>query len=269
MANKTSKKKIRNTAWQRRHSMGALPAVIALIGAVALLATWLLQRSPLAAPRAIAAAGEGGLRISEVMSSNASTLVGDAGIVDWIEVQNTSDSPIDLTGVALMRQTKPAQAFAFPGGTLQPGAYAVVIADGSQKEQQADGWHAPYRLPASGETLALLDKNGDGIDLVEVPALGRNQTYCRDAAGNWQVSDYPTPGAANRAERWSGAEGESRPVTIQPGPLEITEVMADNATFFADENGDCQDYVEIHNASGAPVNLEGWSLSDKADKVTR
>ena len=250
--------------------MGAMPGAIALIGVVALLAGWLLQSSPLSGAPAQAAAGEGGLRFSEVMSSNASTLVGDdGGIVDWIELQNASDHAIDLTGYAVARETKPAKAFAFPSGVLQPGEFVMIYADGSGKALQADGYHAPFALPASGENLVLLDKKGDGVDLVQIPALSRDQTYCRDASGAWQVSDYPTPGAANRAERWDGSDENARRIDVQTGALELTEVMADNCTFFADETGACPDYVEIHNRSGAPVSLEGWYLSDKSEKLMR
>ncbi len=249
--------------------MGAMPGAIALIGVVALLAGWLLQSSPLSGAPA-RAAGENGLRFSEIMSSNASTLVGESGgIVDWIELQNASDRDIDLTGYAVMRETKPAQAFAFPGGVLRPGEFVLIYADGSGKAVQADGYHAPFGLPASGENLALLDKKGDVVDVAQVPALSRDQTYCRDAAGQWQVSDYPTPGTANRAERWDGSDDSARKIDVHPGALELTEVMADNCTFFADENGACPDYVEIHNRSGAPVNLEGWYLSDKSEKLMR
>ncbi len=268
MANQPqSTKKNSRPAWQPKRPMGALPGVIALIGAAALLLTWLAQSSPLLTGSSRAAA-KSGLRISEVMASNASTLVGDAGgIVDWIELENASDAPIDLTGYALMRATKPAQAFAFPGGTLQPGQFVLVFADGSGKAQQADGYHAPFCLPASGEDIALIDKAGRGVDLAQVPALARDQVYCRDAAGEWTVSDFPTPGAANRAERLDSAQ--DREIEVQEGALEITEVMADNATFFADENGQYPDYVEIHNKSNSPVSLEGWSLSDKPEKLMR
>ena len=267
MAKRSSNKK-NNVAWQSRRPMGALPGLIALAGAVAILVTGLLQSGPLSDRKA--SADDSGLRISEVMTANASTLVGDdLGIEDWIELQNTSDRAIDLTGYALMRQTRPAQAFAFPGGVLQPGEYVLVYADNSNKAQQADGYHAPFRLPASGETLALISKGGDGVDLVEIPALDRDQVYCRDDDGQWKVSDYPTPGQANRAERWDGSDDTARPVSVQPGSLEITEVMADNATFFGDENGEYPDYVEIHNISSAPVDLSGWSLSDRSDKLTR
>ncbi len=250
--------------------MGATPGVIALIGVVALLAGWLLQTSPISGSPARAAAGAGGLRFSEVMSANASTLVGESGgIVDWIELQNASDHAIDLTGYAVARETKPAQAFAFPSGVLQPGGFVLIYADGSGKALQADGYHAPFALPASGENLVLLDKKGGGVDLVQVPALSRDQTYCRDAAGEWVVSDYPTPGTANRAERWDGSDENARQINVQAGALELTEVMADNCTFFADETGACPDYVEIHNRTGAAVNLEGWYLSDKSEKLMR
>ncbi len=267
MAKKSSKKK--NNLWQRKRPMGTLPGIIALIGAAALLLTYFAQTGSLFTREASADASDG-LRISEVMTSNASTLVGDeGGIVDWIELQNASSRAIDLTGYALMRQTKPAQAFAFPSGVLQPGEYVVVYADGSEKALQGDGYHAPFRMPASGETLALIDKGGNGVDLVEIPALARDQVYCRDNSGNWQVSDYPTPGKPNNAQRWDGSDGTARPVAVQPGALEISEVMADNATFFMDETGVYPDYVEIHNISGAAVNLEGWALSDKSDKLTK
>ena len=162
VANRSTKNKRKNTAWQRSRPMGAMPAVIALIGVAALALTWLAQSAPFFALKQGASAAGSGLRISEVMSANASTLVGnDLGIEDWIEIQNTSDQPIDLTGYAIVRQTKPAQAFAFPGGVLQPGEYLLVHADGSGKALQADGYHAPFRLPASGETIALLSKGGD------------------------------------------------------------------------------------------------------------
>ena len=262
---KQSSKKNSKPAWQPRRSMGTLPGLIALIGVAALAVTWLAQSSPLLT------GGKGpsksGLRISEVMTSNASTLVGDAGIVDWIEVENTSDTAVDLTGYALMRQTKPADAFAFPSGTLEPGEFVLVYTDDSGKPLQADGYHAPFRLPASGEELALIDKAGNGVDMVQLPALARDQVYCRDVAGEWSVSDFPTPGEVNRAGRLDSAN--EREIKVQAGDLEITEVMTNNATFFADENGQYQDYIEIHNRSGSPVSLDGWCLSDKSEKLMR
>ena len=252
-------------AARRGRPTGASPALIALVGVVAMLAAYFAQA---AVTRGHSATG--GLRVSEVMSANASTLTLDDGAMpDWIEIENTSDRAVDLTGWSLVRESKPADAFAFPSGALQPGERLVVYADGSGAAKQADGWHAPFKLPAAGDNLALLNPRGEGVDLVEIPALGRDQAYCRDASGAWQITDYPTPGDVNRAARFTSEEEAARAVVVVPGALEISEAMSDNATFFADENGEYPDYIEIHNISGQSVNLEGWSLSDNQRRLKR
>jgi hypothetical protein len=42
----------------------------------------------------------------------------------------------------------------------------------------------------------------------------------------------------------------------------ISELMAVNTRTLADENGDFSDWIELRNVSAAPVNLEGWHLTD-------
>ena len=247
-------------------SHGALIAVVALACALALAATWLLQ------PGLISSAEqrEPALRISEVMAAASVTRVGDGGAADWIEVENISGHAVDLTGYALMRATRPAQAFVFPGGRLEAGGFAVIIADGDAQAQKADGWHAPFRLPASGDGLTLLDRAGNAADSVAVPALAKDQVYCLDADGAWQISDFPTPGEANLTGRVDASRPETAgEVVVEPGAVEITEVVTKNATFFPDEDGNYPDYIEVHNTTDAPVSLAGWSLSDNRRKLLR
>ena len=42
----------------------------------------------------------------------------------------------------------------------------------------------------------------------------------------------------------------------------ITEIMADNVSFIADEDGAYSDWIEIHNPGAAPLNLTNWALTD-------
>lgn len=42
----------------------------------------------------------------------------------------------------------------------------------------------------------------------------------------------------------------------------INEIMASNATTHADEDGDYEDWIELYNAGGETVYLDGWALSD-------
>jgi len=52
-------------------------------------------------------------------------------------------------------------------------------------------------------------------------------------------------------------------VGIPPPPLELSELMADNATGIRDEQGGTADWVEIRNTSGGQVSLEGLSLGPR------
>ena len=59
---------------------------------------------------------------------------------------------------------------------------------------------------------------------------------------------------------------------VVPAPahaLVITELMAVNDTTVADDDGDFSDWLEIHNESGAPVNLAGYHLTDNDDDLTK
>jgi hypothetical protein len=44
--------------------------------------------------------------------------------------------------------------------------------------------------------------------------------------------------------------------------VSINEFMASNASTIADEDGDFEDWIEIHNYGEEEINLEGWALSD-------
>jgi len=56
---------------------------------------------------------------------------------------------------------------------------------------------------------------------------------------------------------------------LEAGPLLISEFMALNGETLPDGNGDYPDWIEIYNASEAPVNLAGWHLTDQDDDPTR
>jgi CotH protein/lamin tail-like protein len=49
----------------------------------------------------------------------------------------------------------------------------------------------------------------------------------------------------------------------------ISEFMASNTTTITDENGNYPDWIEIYNPDNAPINLNGWYLTDSAKKKTK
>ena len=52
------------------------------------------------------------------------------------------------------------------------------------------------------------------------------------------------------------------PRMLLAGDVVISELMAVNTRTLADENGEFSDWLELKNVSAAPVNLEGWHLTD-------
>ena len=71
--------------------------------------------------------------------------------------------------------------------------------------------------------------------------------------------------------------GRSRLLRLEPleqrmlltGGLVIGEFMASNETTLADEDGDFEDWIEIHNPTGAAIDLTGWSLTDDPGDLSK
>lgn len=49
----------------------------------------------------------------------------------------------------------------------------------------------------------------------------------------------------------------------------ISEFMADNTSTILDDDGEPSDWIEIFNPNGAPIDLDGWYLSDNPDNLIK
>ncbi len=56
--------------------------------------------------------------------------------------------------------------------------------------------------------------------------------------------------------------------SVQADPV-ITEFLADNSTGLTDEDGANSDWIEIHNPGAAPLDLDGWYLTDSPAALPR
>src|SRR4051794_23293168 len=62
---------------------------------------------------------------------------------------------------------------------------------------------------------------------------------------------------------------ERRTLLSGPGPLVISEFMADASAGLADENGDFSDWIEIRNPTAAAINASGYYLTDDPALLTQ
>ncbi len=209
--------------------------------------------------------GSGPIRINELMGSNDSTAVDENGAsADWIEIANIGDRAVNLKGYSLAKNERATNVFEFPDHTLEPGQCAVVFADSVLKQNAGETYHAPFRLSSQGGSLMLFNASGTAIDSVNFPAMTADMSYARQDQSVWTVSGMATPGMLNTTENYTALH-QSRNDT----GVEITEVVASNTKIIADENGEYHDYFELHNATGAAIDLSGWFVSDMVGRPTK
>ncbi len=138
-----------------------------------------------------------GLRISEIMASNTETLEDSFGnSADWIELHNTTDHPIDLTGLFLSDTKKDLERYQFPDGLIiEPDGYLIIFASGLKKNV-GDELHTPFKLSASGESVYLME--GElAVDIVTFPKQISDVAYALSEDGTYAFTMDPTPGEAN------------------------------------------------------------------------
>ena len=204
----------------------------------------------------------GPIRINELMSSNDTTLLSAEGKTpDWIEIMNISNHEVNLSGYSLAKSEKATNVFTFPNYTLQAGECVIVYADSTLQDSANSEFHAPFRLSSQGGSLMLFSTSGTAIDSVNFPSMGADISYVRIDQTSWAMSNQPTPGLANTESNYQ-LLNQARTDT----GIEITEIVASNTQYAADENGLYQDYFEIHNTTDQVVDLSNWCASDDPEK---
>jgi hypothetical protein len=114
---------------------------------------------------------------------------------DWIEIFNSSNSVIDISGYKIYDNggqagTKPKKEF--PTGSIVPAnGFLVIVTD----DTSASG----FGLSSGGEEIWLEDVSGTVIDNVVFAAMDLTQSYGRypDGSPNWQLLNVITKGNPN------------------------------------------------------------------------
>lgn len=167
----------------------------------------------------------GSLLINEVLASNDSLLFDLNGEDDdWIELVNTTNTPIDLAGFYLSDNPLNLMAWAFPAGTTIPAnGYLLVWAD---KDTLQQGLHANFKISADGEYVYL----SHGFNVHDQISFGpqiANISYarCPDAGLDF-ATILPTPLANNNCNIGI-QEMEALQVQVYPNPfLEVLHIVS-------------------------------------------
>lgn len=138
--------------------------------------------------------------ISELMASNNSFPVDpDYGeYTDWIELYNSTNASIDLSGYYLSDDIGNLTMWSFQSGTqIGPKEYILINADGT-----GNGMHTNFSLAKGGEKILLLNPQLAIIDSISYPYQLTDISFGRDPV-NPQLSGFfeeATPGAENGSQ---------------------------------------------------------------------
>jgi hypothetical protein len=220
-------------------------------------------------PAAQTSAG-GGLIITEVMSKNTGSLhAPDGSTPDWIELYNSSNKTISLTGYMLSDNPRKPDKYVFEAGSLGAGDYLIVYATGKETVS-AGTMYVPFKLSSAGEELTVISPAGKVTDRFAMPALPADVSYGRNGPGPGTGSakvfyGEPTPDKPNGTDGKQTAEAAMTPQTTV---LQINEFCTKNASLY-DEAGDTPDWVELYNTSDKELNLAGYGLTDDLTKLDK
>ena len=193
-----------------------------------------------------------GLIMSEVVSSNASSLVDPVfGNPDWIELYNASDKALDLSGFAITEGGR--NKFEFPeGASIESGAYLVVYCCASI-EDQIDQYCTGFKLSKNGADLKLSSPYGTVQELA-VPGLESDISYGADDKGVYHFYANPTPGAANSGQGFESIEAISSQINDK---LKISEILPQSVT-----DADPYAWIELYNSGDAPIELSDYYITE-------
>ncbi|MBP3720683.1 MAG: lamin tail domain-containing protein, partial [Clostridia bacterium] len=206
----------------------------------------------------------GALVISEVMADALTGLRDeDDELSDWVEIYNTTASPVSLENYALSDNESKPLKWRFPKGASIPAhGYYVVFCSGKDKVEAATGVpHTNFRISAEKETIILADSRGHVVDRVMIDNLPEDCSFGRNENGGMQVFQTATPGLPNNQQGFYQMDKNLR--AINKSGVYISEVMASNDSIATYPGADYTDWIELYNSGSQSVDLSGYGLSDR------
>jgi len=171
--------------------------------------------------------------INEFMASNAMTfpdIVNYEDFPDWIELYNTTNKSLDISGWYLTDNLNNTEKFKIPEGSYIPAnGYKIIFASGYEGSFTGFYYlHSNFKLSQDGEEIGLFNSNGQIIDSIIYGYQLTDISWGRkpDGGDNWCYFGEPTPNEPNTSPRITVPEYTAAPIFSKIGgfyntPIEI------------------------------------------------
>jgi len=159
----------------------------------------------------------------------------------WIELHNHGPEALALTGFVL--ETNRGASHTLPATTLAAGGFLVL-----------DAATTGLRPRNEDKLFFYSTRKGSVIDGVVVKA--RRHLLRRPAVAGGEPGGFLT--AETEADRTPGAANR----ITSPAAIVINEIMYHRRPQYLPYVENEEEWIELHNPSGSPVDLGGWELED-------
>jgi hypothetical protein len=149
--------------------------------------------------------------INELLAKNVTGLRDNySELEDWVELVNTSTSAVNIGGMYLTDNVTNPTKWQIPSNTTVPAGGTVLFWCDGDTNQGAN--HVSFKLSASGERIALFDK--DGFTRLDQLVFGPQQPDIStgrlfDGKTTWVTVLTPTPNKPNDLPGGCGSRGYS------------------------------------------------------------
>ncbi|MBU4374902.1 lamin tail domain-containing protein [Patescibacteria group bacterium] len=238
--------------------------------------------------------------ISEIM-------IGQTGAAknEFIELYNSTNNNIDLTGYGLKKKTGSGNESNLVSsskflGAIPPNGYFLIAYPAYQGEINADlAYSGSSYSISSDNTIILYDSNGNIIDKVGFgdvvdfegqpavnPDAGKSIVRKSNADTDNNFSDFeiqnsPNPQNSNQEESEPEEEGEIEDEQPEPEEEEQEEIISSPSVITTNKLGDIVinefvsdpadedvEWIELYNTTNKEIDLAGWIIEEGGEAKT-
>ena len=199
------------------------------------------------------------VHINEVLKYNTlSAIDADGDRTEWVELKNFSGKAVALLGYFLSDDPDDLYKWALPDVTLQPGECRVIYLSG--KNRTSGELHANFGLSDDENEIFFTTLSGMRTESMSLDGITRNNiSVGLDQDRNIRYYATPTPGSEN-VHGFETAD--------QIGCFDNTGIFISEVSAAAEIKSGKNDWIELHNGSGQPVDLTGWTIADGVNART-
>lgn len=187
-----------------------------------------------------------GLSVSELLiDGKYASVTPDGKYCDFVELHNDTGDAVSLKNWYLSDDTDDLEKWAFPDVQVPAGGYLLVLL-GGDGQKRADGLlQADFSINRR-ESVVLYNANALAYSVFALPQTIRSDV---SVGGNGEYYMHPTPGRENGPATYTADEKGG----YDHAGVFISEVCAY-------DGADSNDWIELYNATGEDVSLNGWEL---------